>query len=443
MVGLVLLRRRRRSRASPSTRASGGARTRGSPRARSASGCPARASCSPSRAPAPGEPIAARPASFRVPRCRSSLWEIRFEGAGRLFERAEHLATDRERYRDGRRRRRRCASPPGATRCRSVRPRRGGRDRPLRAARLGRGHARGGRAPPSARGPGHARPLLGRARLAAGALLALVRDGRRPGQLPRAQQRRAARRRRDGGRLPDARRRDRADRRRARPSPSSTRSSAASAPSSRARPTRWARDDSQGRALEVAPLRQRRDGRLTHVNEALTEYDWEGRARHGHLRVPRRKCRPTASRRVAEARCRERDRRRTRTSTRRPAELLRNLIRFDTTNPPGNERECIAYIEGLLGAAGIETDDPRARPRAAEPGRAPARPRRGSAAAALRARRRGHTEGQTLDASALRGRRGRRLHLGPRRGRHEGRRRDDAVGVPARARPRGSSPPAT
>jgi hypothetical protein len=33
----------------------------------------------------------------------------------------------------------------------------------------------------------------------------------------------------------------------------------------------------EGRALEVAPLRQRRDGRTTHVNEALTEYRWEGR----------------------------------------------------------------------------------------------------------------------------------------------------------------------
>jgi hypothetical protein len=32
-----------------------------------------------------------------------------------------------------------------------------------------------------------------------------------------------------------------------------------------------------GRAVEVAPLRQRRDGRLTFVNEALTEYDWDGR----------------------------------------------------------------------------------------------------------------------------------------------------------------------
>jgi acetylornithine deacetylase/succinyl-diaminopimelate desuccinylase-like protein len=40
---------------------------------------------------------------------------------------------------------------------------------------------------------------------------------------------------------------------------------------------------------------------------------------------------------------------------RRPAELLRNLIRFDTTNPPGNERECISYIDGLLKEAGVET----------------------------------------------------------------------------------------
>jgi hypothetical protein len=32
-----------------------------------------------------------------------------------------------------------------------------------------------------------------------------------------------------------------------------------------------------GRAREVAPLRQRRDGRVTHVHEALTDYEWEGR----------------------------------------------------------------------------------------------------------------------------------------------------------------------
>jgi acetylornithine deacetylase/succinyl-diaminopimelate desuccinylase-like protein len=40
----------------------------------------------------------------------------------------------------------------------------------------------------------------------------------------------------------------------------------------------------------------------------------------------------------------------------RPAELLQNLIRFDTTNPPGNERPCIQYINGLLKQAGIRTN---------------------------------------------------------------------------------------
>ena len=39
-----------------------------------------------------------------------------------------------------------------------------------------------------------------------------------------------------------------------------------------------------------------------------------------------------------------------------PAELLQNLIRFDTTNPPGNERPCIEYINGLLKDAGIKTN---------------------------------------------------------------------------------------
>ena len=38
-----------------------------------------------------------------------------------------------------------------------------------------------------------------------------------------------------------------------------------------------------------------------------------------------------------------------------PVELLRRLIRFDTTNPPGNEAECISFIDGLLTEAGVET----------------------------------------------------------------------------------------
>ncbi|HEY8028376.1 MAG TPA: M20/M25/M40 family metallo-hydrolase [Gaiellaceae bacterium] len=36
-------------------------------------------------------------------------------------------------------------------------------------------------------------------------------------------------------------------------------------------------------------------------------------------------------------------------------ELLRDLLRYDTTNPPGNEGECIAYVQLLLEKAGVET----------------------------------------------------------------------------------------
>lgn len=39
----------------------------------------------------------------------------------------------------------------------------------------------------------------------------------------------------------------------------------------------------------------------------------------------------------------------------RPVELLQDLIRFDTTNPPGNEAACIGYVNDLLTAAGFET----------------------------------------------------------------------------------------
>ena len=37
-----------------------------------------------------------------------------------------------------------------------------------------------------------------------------------------------------------------------------------------------------------------------------------------------------------------------------PVELLRALIRFDTSNPPGSERECIEFVGTLLEQAGIE-----------------------------------------------------------------------------------------
>jgi len=38
-----------------------------------------------------------------------------------------------------------------------------------------------------------------------------------------------------------------------------------------------------------------------------------------------------------------------------PAVLLQRLIGFDTTNPPGNEAQCIRYIDELLKSAGIDT----------------------------------------------------------------------------------------
>lgn len=39
-----------------------------------------------------------------------------------------------------------------------------------------------------------------------------------------------------------------------------------------------------------------------------------------------------------------------------PDLLLQNLIRFNTTNPPGNEADCIKYINSLLVGAGIQTN---------------------------------------------------------------------------------------
>jgi acetylornithine deacetylase/succinyl-diaminopimelate desuccinylase-like protein len=34
--------------------------------------------------------------------------------------------------------------------------------------------------------------------------------------------------------------------------------------------------------------------------------------------------------------------------------LTQRLVRFNTTNPPGNEGQCIEHIKSLLDAAGIQ-----------------------------------------------------------------------------------------
>jgi acetylornithine deacetylase/succinyl-diaminopimelate desuccinylase-like protein len=39
-----------------------------------------------------------------------------------------------------------------------------------------------------------------------------------------------------------------------------------------------------------------------------------------------------------------------------PVELLQQLIRFDTTNPPGNEAACVEFVRGLLEEGGCETE---------------------------------------------------------------------------------------
>jgi len=45
-----------------------------------------------------------------------------------------------------------------------------------------------------------------------------------------------------------------------------------------------------------------------------------------------------------------------------PVELLQRLLRFRTVNPPGAERECLSWLEGMLRSAGLDTrmlaDDP-------------------------------------------------------------------------------------
>ncbi|HKO83877.1 MAG TPA: hypothetical protein VJ140_04795, partial [Actinomycetota bacterium] len=46
-------------------------------------------------------------------------------------------------------------------------------------------------------------------------------------------------------------------------------------------------------------------------------------------------------------------------------ELLRALVRFDTTNPPGNEAECVRFLADTLRGARVEPEV-----LAAAPGRA-------------------------------------------------------------------------
>jgi len=46
----------------------------------------------------------------------------------------------------------------------------------------------------------------------------------------------------------------------------------------------------------------------------------------------------------------------------RPVELLRQLVRFDTTNPPGDERACVEWIADVLDAYGVASETFAAEP---------------------------------------------------------------------------------
>jgi acetylornithine deacetylase/succinyl-diaminopimelate desuccinylase-like protein len=71
-----------------------------------------------------------------------------------------------------------------------------------------------------------------------------------------------------------------------------------------------------------------------------------------------------------------------------PVELLQRLIRFDTVNPPGNERAAQEYLAERLGAAGFACELLGRTPERPTSSRASTAPRPGRAVPAL-ARRHG------------------------------------------------------
>ena len=83
-----------------------------------------------------------------------------------------------------------------------------------------------------------------------------------------------------------------------------------------------------------------------------------------------------------------------------PVTLLQELIRFDTTNPPGNEEACVAHIEALLARARHRVRALREDAGQAEPDRASRRARRRAAARAVRPRRRRHHRRAAMDEAA-------------------------------------------
>ncbi len=85
---------------------------------------------------------------------------------------------------------------------------------------------------------------------------------------------------------------------------------------------------------------------------------------------------------------------RARTAPRRPSELLGGLLRFNTVNPPGNERAAQEYLADHLGERRLRVRAARRRARAAQPRRAPAGPSPGPTLCYL-----GHVDTVLADAA--------------------------------------------
>ena len=101
-------------------------------------------------------------------------------------------------------------------------------------------------------------------------------------------------------------------------------------------------------------------------------------------------------------------------------EVLQRLVRFNTVNPPGNEREAQEYLAALPRRTPGSRSSCSARTgAAAEPRRAAARHRRRPDAVPAQPRRHRARDAVGVAARPVVGRRRRRRALGPRRARHE------------------------
>ena len=99
--------------------------------------------------------------------------------------------------------------------------------------------------------------------------------------------------------------------------------------------------------------------------------------------------------------------------------LLADLIRIDTSNPPGHETPAAVFLQWFLEREGISLRADREGPGPRQPRRAHQGQRRGAVPHVARAHGRRAGRARVLERRSLRGRGAGRLRLGSRRARHE------------------------